>query len=94
MGDTIDLLDTSVTSFDFDGATLTLVTGSGSFSYQFAAVEAGTEFNVVSDGHGGSAISLSLLSQFSASLVPESGPDGAFAPDATPTNPTLINAQT
>ena len=48
-------------------ASLTLSTSGGNFSYQFADVQAGTEFNIASDGHGGSAISLSLLAQFSAS---------------------------
>ena len=31
----IDLFNTSVSSFSFDGSTLTLATNSGSFSYQF-----------------------------------------------------------
>ena len=94
LGDTIDLLGTSVTSYDFDGSTLTLTTNSGDYSYQFAAIEAGTEFNIGSDGNGGTAISLSLLSQFSASLVPDSGPDGSFvAEDATQPTQTVI-AQT
>ena len=92
LGDTIDLLDISVTSFDFDGSTLTLSTSGGNFSYQFADVQAGTEFNIASDGHGGSAISLSLLSQFSASLVPESGADSAVvSQDAAPTEVMLTN---
>lgn len=92
LGDTIDLVDISVTSFDFDGSSLTLSTSGGNFSYQFADVQAGTEFNIASDGHGGSAISLSLLAQFSASLVPGSGADAAIvAQDAAPTEVTLTN---
>jgi autotransporter passenger strand-loop-strand repeat protein len=94
LGDTIDLLNTSVTSFEFDGSTLTLATSGGSVSYQFADVEAGTEFSVASDGHGGTAISLSLLAQFSASLVPEPGAEGSLvAQDTTPTENTLANVQ-
>ena len=73
LGDTIDLLNTSVSSFTFDGSTLTLATNSGSYTYQFAGVQSGTELNVRVDGHVGGAISLSLLVQQSASSVPDSG---------------------
>lgn len=94
IGDSIDLLNTSVSSYGFDGTTLTLNTGSGSYAYQFANVEAGTEFSVVSDGHGGSEISLSLLSQFSASLAPEAGADALLAQESAPADAGLIHAQT
>lgn len=94
LGDTIDLLNTSVISFEFDGSTLTLATASGNVSYQFADVEAGTEFNVASDGQGGTAISLSLLTQFSASLVPEPGAESNLvAQDTTPIENPLTNVQ-
>ncbi len=94
VGDTIDFLNLSVTSFEFDGSTLTLTTSGGSLAYQFAGVEAGTAMNVVSDGHGGTAVSLSLLSQFSASLVPDAGQDAITPQVTTPTTPSLVNAQT
>ncbi len=93
VGDAIDLLNTEVTSFDFDGSTLTLATSGGSFSYEFAAVQAGTEFNVGSDGHGGTVISLTLLVQNSASLVPSASAESTVAAlDAAPNENVLANA--
>lgn len=93
LGDTIDFLNLSVNSFSFDGSTLTLVTGGGNLNYQFAGTEAGTAMNVVSDGHGGTSVSLSLLSQFSASLVPDAG-EGAIAPQGSdPQSNPLVHAQ-
>ncbi|MCP3368296.1 hypothetical protein [Bradyrhizobium cajani] len=93
VGDVIDFRNLAVTSYAFDGATLTLTTGSGSLAYQFAGVEAGTAINVASDGHGGTSVSLSLLSQASASLVPEAG-EGAITPQGSdPESASLIHAQ-
>ncbi|MCP3401805.1 AIDA repeat-containing protein [Bradyrhizobium sp. CCGB20] len=83
LGDTIDLLNTSVSSFTFDGSTLTLATNSGTYAYQFAGVQSGTELNVTDNGHGGSAISLSLLVQQSASIVPDAGESSLVSPDTT-----------
>jgi hypothetical protein len=49
--------------------------------------------NVVSDGHGGTSVSLSLLSQFSASLVPDAG-EGAITPQGSdPQSNSLVHAQ-
>lgn len=93
VGDVIDFRNLAVTSYAFDGATLTLTTSSGSLAYQFAGVEANTALNVASDGHGGTAVSLSLLSQFSASLVPDAG-EGAIAPQGSdPESASLVHAQ-
>ncbi|MHA0111371.1 hypothetical protein ACXYUI_30310, partial [Klebsiella pneumoniae] len=81
---TIDLLHTSVSSFAFDGSTLTLTTNAGNVAYQFAGVQSGTELNVTDDGHGGTAISLSLLVQQSASIVPDAGHETSLvSPDTT-----------
>lgn len=91
LGDTIDLLNTSVSSFTFDGTTLTLATNSGSHNYQFAGVQSGTELNVTDDGHGGSAISLSLLVQQSASIVPDAGESSLVPSDTTQQQPTLAS---
>lgn len=91
LGDTIDLLNTSVSSFTFDGTTLTLATNSGSHTYQFAGVQSGTELNVTDDGHGGSAISLSLLVQQSASIVPDAGESSLVPSDTTQQQPTLAS---
>jgi hypothetical protein len=91
VGDTIDFLNLSVNSFTFDGSTLTLVTSGGNLNYQFAGTEAGTAMNVVSDGHGGTSVSLSLLSQFSASRMPakaRSTPQGS-----DPQSNSLVHAQ-
>ena len=94
VGDTIDLRNTSVNSFGFDGSTLTLATSGGNYTYQFAGTETGTQLNVASDGNGGTAISLSVLSQFSASLVPDAGSASApISTDTTPANP-VLHAQT
>jgi autotransporter passenger strand-loop-strand repeat protein len=68
IGDVIDFRGLSITSYVFDGSTLTLASGVSTYSYHFDAMQAGTELNVASDGHGGSAVSLSLLSQFAASF--------------------------
>ncbi|OAF15865.1 hypothetical protein AYJ54_39285 [Bradyrhizobium centrolobii] len=93
VGDVIDFHNLAVSSFTFDGATLTLATSGGSLSYQFSGVEAGTAMNAASDGHGGTTVSLSLLSQFSASLVPDAG-EGAINPQGTdPESSSLIHAQ-
>jgi autotransporter passenger strand-loop-strand repeat protein len=90
VGDTIDLLHTSVSSFAFDGSTLTLTTNAGNVAYQFAGVQSGTELNVTDDGHGGTAISLSLLVQQSASIVPDAGHETSLvSPDTTQQQPTL-----
>jgi autotransporter passenger strand-loop-strand repeat protein len=90
LGDTIDLLNTAVSSFTFDGSTLTLATNSGSVAYQFAGLQTGTELNVTDDGHGGTAISLSLLVQQSASIVPGAGAESSLvSPDTTQQQPTL-----
>ncbi|WP_161491804.1 hypothetical protein, partial [Bradyrhizobium centrolobii] len=92
VGDTIDLLDTSVSSFTFDGSTLTLATNSGTYAYRFAGVQSGTELNVSDDGHGGTAISLSLLVQQSASIVPDAGVEGSLvAQDTTQQQTTLAS---
>ncbi|UQD75602.1 AIDA repeat-containing protein [Bradyrhizobium japonicum] len=91
LGDTIDLLNTSVSSFTFDGTILTLATNSGSYTYQFAGVQSGTELNVTDDGHGGSAISLSLLVQQSASIVPDAGESSLVPSDTTQQQPTLAS---
>ncbi|WP_375314013.1 hypothetical protein WHZ77_12970 [Bradyrhizobium sp. A5] len=92
VGDTIDLLNLSVSSFTFDGSTLTLATNSGSVAYQFAGVQSGTELNVADDGHGGTAISLSLLVQQSASIVPDAGIESSLvSPDTTQQQPTLAS---
>lgn len=92
VGDMIDLLNTSVSSFTFDGSTLTLVTNAGTHAYQFAGVQSGTELNVADDGHGGTAISLSLLVQQSASLVPDAGTESSFvAQDTTQQQTTLVS---
>ena len=94
-GDTIDFLGTSFTSVNFDGSTLTLATGSATYTYQFHGTENDTALTVASDGHGGTAISLAKLSELSASLAPGSGPDGTISPqDTTSANPALVNAQT
>lgn len=94
LGDTIDFLNTSFASYHLGSSTLTLVTSVGSsYTYQFAGVQAGTELNLVSDGHGGT--SLSLLAQFSASLVPQAGQDSTInTADMTASEPALIHAQT
>lgn len=91
LGDTIDLLNISVSSFTFDGTTLTLVANSGSYAYQFAGVQSGTELNVTDDGHGGSAISLSLLVQQSASIVPNAGESSLVSSDTTQQQPMLAS---
>ncbi|KQT03050.1 MULTISPECIES: AIDA repeat-containing protein [unclassified Bradyrhizobium] len=92
VGDMIDLLNTSVSSFTFDGSTLTLVTNAGTHAYQFAGVQSGTELNVADDGHGGTAISLSLLVQQSASLVPDAGTESSFvAQDTNQQQTTLVS---
>ncbi len=93
VGDVIDFRNLAVTSYEFDGSTLTLTTSSGSLAYQFAGVEANTALNVTSDGHGGTSVSLSLLSQFSASLVPDAG-EGAITPQSSdPESISLVHAQ-
>jgi autotransporter passenger strand-loop-strand repeat protein len=93
MGDSIDLLNTSVSSFAFDGSKLTLATNSGSYAYEFAGLQSDTEFYVGGDGHGGTVISLVLLTQHSASLVPEAGVESGLAPqDATQSQITLASA--
>ncbi|MCP3401804.1 hypothetical protein [Bradyrhizobium sp. CCGB20] len=93
VGDLIDFRNLAVTSYDFDGTTLTLTTSNGSLAYQFAGVEAGTALNVTSDGHGGTSVSLSLLSQFSASLAPDAG-EGAITPQGSdPESASLVHAQ-
>lgn len=93
IGDVIDFRNLSVTSYAFDGTTLTLTTSNGSLAYQFAGVEANTALNVASDGHGGTSVSLSLLSQFSASLVPDAG-EGVIAPQGSdPESSSLVHAQ-
>lgn len=91
LGDTIDLLNISVSSFTFDGTTLTLVATSGSYAYQFAGVQSGTELNVTDDGHGGSAISLSLLVQQSASIIPNAGESSLVSSDTTQQQPMLAS---
>lgn len=92
VGDTIDLLNMSVSSFTFDGSTLTLATNSGTVAYQFAGVQSGTELNVTDDGHGGTAISLSLLVQQSASIVPDAGIEtGLVSSDTTQQQPLLAS---
>ena len=92
VGDSIDLFNTSVSSFSFDGSTLTLATNSGSFSYQFTGVQTGTELNVDSDGSGGTIISLELLIQSSASIVPGSGLETTqLPPDQSQPQITLTN---
>jgi len=90
VGDMIDLLHTAVFSFTFDGSTLTLATNSGSVAYQFAGVQSGTELNVTDDGHGGTAISLSLLVQQSASIVPDAGIESSLVSSDTTQQPTLV----
>jgi autotransporter passenger strand-loop-strand repeat protein len=93
VGDVIDFRNLAVTSYAFDGATLTLTTSNGSLAYQFAGVEANTALNVASDGHGGTSVSLSLLSQFSASLVPDAG-EGAITPSGSdPQSSSFVHAQ-
>ncbi|HEV2156713.1 hypothetical protein [Bradyrhizobium sp.] len=93
VGDVIDFRNLAVTSYAFDGSTLTLTTSNGSLAYQFAGVEANTALNVASDGHGGTSVSLSLLSQFSASLVPDAG-EGAITPQSSdPQSTSLVHAQ-
>ncbi|MCP3368295.1 Ig-like domain-containing protein [Bradyrhizobium cajani] len=92
VGDTIDLLNTSVSSFTFDGSTLTLATNSGTVAYQFAGVQSGTELNVTDDGHGGTAISLSLLVQQSASIVPDSSVESGLVPQDTTQQQTTLAA--
>jgi autotransporter passenger strand-loop-strand repeat protein len=93
VGDVIDFRNLAVTDYAFDGTTLTLTTGNGALAYHFAGVEAGTALNVSSDGHGGTSVSLSLLSQFSASLVPNAG-EGAITPQGSdPTSNSLVHAQ-
>jgi len=94
VGDTIDFLNTSVTSSSFDGSTLTLATGGTNYTYQFTGTEAGTTLNVASDGHGGTAVTLALLAQASASLVPGSDGGPIVSSDQTPTAPTLTHAAT
>ena len=91
LGDAIEQLNTSVSSYTFDGSTLTLATNSGSYSYQFAGVQSGTELNVTDDGHGGSAISLSLLVQQSASIVPDAGVESLVSSDTTQQQPVLAS---
>ncbi|HEV2156714.1 AIDA repeat-containing protein [Bradyrhizobium sp.] len=92
LGDTIDLLNVSVSSFIFDGSTLTLATNSGTYAYQFAGVQSGTELNVTDDGHGGSTISLSLLVQQSASIVPDAGIESSpVSSDTTQQQTTLAS---
>ncbi|MGX1321669.1 autotransporter passenger strand-loop-strand repeat protein [Bradyrhizobium sp. USDA 377] len=92
IGDTIDLLNTSVSSFTFDGTTLTLATNSGTVAYQFAGVQSGTELKVADDGHGGTAISLSLLVQQSASIVPDAGTETSLvSSDTTQQQPQLAS---
>jgi autotransporter passenger strand-loop-strand repeat protein len=90
VGDSIDLLHTAVSSFTFDGSTLTLATNSGSVAYQFAGVQSGTELNVTDDGHGGTAISLSLLVQQSASIVPDAGIESSLVSSDATQQPTLV----
>lgn len=92
VGDMIDLLNMSVSAFTFDGSTLTLATNSGTVAYQFAGVQSGTELNVTDDGHGGTAISLSLLVQQSASIVPDAGIEtGLVSSDTTQQQPLLAS---
>lgn len=93
VGDVIDFRSLAVSSYEFDGATLTLITGNGSLAYQFAGVEAGTALNVASDGHGGTSVSLSLLSQFSASLVPDAGEGAITQQGSDPEGASLVHAQ-
>ncbi len=90
VGDTIDLLNVSVSSYTFDGSTLTLATNSGTVAYQFADVQSGTELNVTDDGHGGTAISLSLLVQQSASLVPDAGIESSLVSSDTTQQQTTL----
>jgi autotransporter passenger strand-loop-strand repeat protein len=86
VGDTIDFLGTSFSSYTFDGTTLTLATAGGAnYAYQFANTEAGTTLNLHSDGNGGTSVSLSLLSQFSANLG--SGSDSSDS-SLVPNDPT------
>lgn len=91
VGDTIDLLNMSVSSLDFDGSTLTLVTNLGTGTYQFAGLQSDTQLNVIDDGHGGTAISLSLLVQQSASIVPDAGESSLVSSDTTQQQPTLAS---
>lgn len=96
IGDTIDFLNTSFVSYHLGPSTLTLVSSIGaSYSYLLAAPQAGTELTLASDGHGGTSVSLSLLSQFSASLVPQAGQDSMVNTEGmTASEPALIHAQT
>lgn len=89
VGDTIDLLNMSVSSLDFDGSTLTLITNLGTGTYQFAGLQSDTQLNVIDDGHGGTAISLSLLVQQSASIVPDAGTESLVSSDTTQQQPVL-----
>lgn len=91
VGDTIDLFNMSVSSLDFDGSTLTLVTNLGTGTYQFAGLKSDTQLNVIDDGHGGTAISLSLLVQQSASIAPDAGTESLVSSDTTQQQPVLAS---
>jgi autotransporter passenger strand-loop-strand repeat protein len=94
VGDTIDFVNTSFASYQMGLSTLTLVTdGGASYTYQFSGTQAGTDLTLANDGHGGT--SLSLLSQFSANLVPEAGQhDSVISRQSMASEPTLVHAQT
>jgi hypothetical protein len=89
-------VNTSFASYQLGLSTLTLKTSAGaSYTYQFSGAQAGTELNLADDGHGGTSLSLSLLSQFSANLVPEGGQgNSVVSVETTATEPALIHAQT
>lgn len=68
VGDTIDFVNQTFSSYNFDGATLSVVEDGTTYNYQFAGVQSGTTLNVGNDGNGGTSVTLALI-QASASLT-------------------------
>ena len=97
-GDTIDLLKTSVTSVSLNGSDQLVVMNGASTvaTLQLAGNYAGQTFGVVSDGHGGSAITVSgggMTSAFIAAMAAmgvTGAPMTARIPPIASSNPFLI----